>query len=289
MIKALGLLGLISAIVILGHAQVTITAVSETVISSPIGPSVYSAAVLAAVAAYNGWANVAMVGGEVQDPGRNLPWALALGMLIVTGLYVAVNMAYLHVLPMADILTANSTAHPTAPSVASRAAMAALGPHFGFLLPVLFMISALGTLHCNMLAVPRVFFSMARDGLLPKGLARVSSTGHTPAVAISAFAAVGATFAVLGSYDRLTNMAAFGNVLFYALNAVGLLWWRRREPKRGGPAQGRGGWIPVAFLAGMLWLLVTLIVRGSFEILAALALMGAGLPVFAYMRYRASS
>jgi amino acid transporter len=289
MIKALGLLGLISAIVILGHAQVTITAVSQSVISSPIGPSVYSTAVLAAVAAYNGWANVAMVGGEVQDPGRNLPWALALGMLIVTGLYVAVNMAYLHVLPMADILTANSTAHPTAPSVASRAAMAALGPHVGFLLPLLFMISALGTLHCNMLAVPRVFFSMARDGLLPKGLARVSSTRHTPAVAISAFAVVGATFAVLGSYDRLTNMAAFGNVLFYALNAVGLLWWRRREPKRGGPAQRRGGWIPVVFLAGMLWLLVTLIVRGSFEILAALALMGAGLPVFAYMRYRASS
>lgn len=60
-------------------------------------------------------------------PGRNLPWALVLGILIVIALYVAVNMAYLHALPMADILAANSTAHPTATSVASRAAVAALG------------------------------------------------------------------------------------------------------------------------------------------------------------------
>jgi amino acid transporter len=81
-------------------------------------------------------------------------------------------------------------------------------------------------------------------------------------------------------------MAAFGAVMFYVLNAVGLLWWRRREPERGGPVQRRARWIPVAFFAGMLWLLVTLIVRGSVEILAALALMGAGLPVFVYMRHR---
>ena len=77
-----------------------------------------------------------MVGGEIQDPGRNLPWALMAGMLIVIGLYVAVNIAYLHVLPMEDILTANSTAHPAAPSVASRAAVAALGPRAGFVLPL---------------------------------------------------------------------------------------------------------------------------------------------------------
>ena len=229
-----------------------------------------------------------MVGGEVQDPGRNLPWALVLGMLIVIGLYVAVNIAYLQVLPMEDILMANSTAHPTAPSVAGRAAVTALGPRVGFVLPLLFMISALGALHCTMLTVPRVFFSMARDGLLPQGLGRVSSTTHTPAVAITVFACAGAALAVLGSYDRLSNMTAFGYVLFYALNAVGLLSWRR-HPGGNGHIQRRRRWIPVVFLAGMLWLIVTLIARGNVEILAALAVIGAGVPVFAYMRYRRAS
>jgi basic amino acid/polyamine antiporter, APA family len=285
-IKVLGLLGLVSAVVILGHAPSTTNAGSQGVSPPSIGPSIYSAALLAGVAAYNGWAQVAMVGGEVQDPGRNLPWALVVGILTVIGLYVAVNIAYLHVLPMEDILTANSTAHPTAPSVASRAAVAALGARIGSVLPLLFMISALGALHCNLLAVPRVFFSMARDGLLPQRLGRVSSTAHTPAVAIAAFACLGAILAVLGSYDRLSNIAAFGYILFYALNAAGLVWWRRRDSKGDGYAQRRRRWIPIVFLAGMIWLIVTLIVRGNVEILAALAVIGAGLPVFAYMRYR---
>jgi APA family basic amino acid/polyamine antiporter len=84
------------------------------------------------------------VGGEVQDSRRTLPWALTVGVLMVVGLYVAVNLAYLHALPLGEILAANSTAHPTATSVASRAAMAALGPRAGTRLPLLFMISAVG-------------------------------------------------------------------------------------------------------------------------------------------------
>jgi len=282
-LKVLGLIGLISAVVILGHPHAA-TTVSHGTNPAPIGPSAYSAAMLAALAAFNGWANVAMVGGEVQDPERNLPWALTLGMLIVIGLYVAVNLAYLYVLPLDDILTANSTAHPAASSVASRAAVAVLGARASFLLPLLFMVSALGTLHCNMLAVPRVFFSMARDGLLPDSLARVSSIARTPSVAITTLACIAALFAVLGSYDRLTNMATFGYILFFALNTIGFLWWRRAGAEAG--IRWRGTWIPVVFLAGMLWLIVMLVAGGSVGILAALALMAAGLPVFAYMRYR---
>ena len=285
-IKILGLLGLIGAVVILGHASSATTALSQATGSAPIGPSVYSAAALAGVSAYNGWAHVAMLGGEVQAPRRNLPWALVCGILIVIGLYVAVNLAYLHVLPMKDILTANSTANPAASSVASRAAVAAVGPRAGIVLPLLFMISALGALHCIMLAVPRVFFSMARDGLLPKALGGVSSTAQTPAVAIAAFAFIGAILALLGSYDQLSNMTAFGYILFYILNAVGLLRWRDRGKNREGHVPRLRQWIPVAFLVVMLWLLVTLILRGSAEIVATLALMAAGLPVFLYMRYR---
>src|SRR5258708_21400240 len=147
------------------------------------------------------------------------------------------------------------------------------------------MIPPLGSLHRTTLAVPRVFFSMARVGLLPQRLARVSSTARTPSVAITTLACIGALFAVLGSYDRLTNMATFGYILFFALNTVGLLWSRRRDPEAGS-FQWRRTWIPLVFLAGMLWLIVTLVARGSVEILPALALMGAGLPVFAYMRSR---
>jgi len=285
--KALSLFVLIAAVTLFarsGRIPVDPTPAMPG-LPGPITASAFGAGVLAAIAAYNGWANVAMVGGEVQDSRRTLPWALTSGVLIVVGLYVAVNLAYLHALPLRDILTANSTAHPPASSVASRAAVAALGPRAGTILPLLFLISAVGALHSNMLTVPRVLFSMARDSLLPTGLARVSAIAHTPAVAIVTLASVGSILAILGGYDRLANMAAFGYVLFYALNAMGLLWWRHRQRGMVASAPGRR-WIAALFLAGMLWLLVTITMRGSVEIVAALLLMALGFPVFAYMRHR---
>jgi APA family basic amino acid/polyamine antiporter len=288
-LKALGLLCLIVVIVVLGQPAAGATVASVAAASVPVGPSAFGAATLGAAVAYNGWANVAMVGGEVQDPERNLPWALTLGILVVIVLFAAVNLAYLHVLPLADIMTSNSTAYPTAPSVASRAAAAALGPRASIVLPLLFLVSAIGTLHCNMLVVPRVFFAMARDRLLPAGLGSVSPATGTPVRAIFALAAVAATLAVLGNYDRLSNMATFGNILFFALNAAGLLLWRHREPAPAAPASRRPRWVAWVFLAGTLWLISALVTRGNVEIIAALALMGAGLPVFAYMRHRRAS
>jgi hypothetical protein len=75
-------------------------------------------------------------------------------------------------------------------------------------------------------------------------------------------------------------------VLFYALNAIGLLWWRHRQKGVGAATAPRRRWIAALFLAGMLWLLVTITVRGSAEIVAALLLMALGFPVFAYLRHR---
>jgi len=284
-IKALGLVALIVVIVVFGHGHSGALSTAPSAVHGPVGASAYGAAMLGAAVAYNGWANVAMVGGEVQDAERNLPWALTVGMVIVMALFVAANLAYLSVLPLSDILSANSTAYPTAPSVASRAAVASLGSRAGTVLPLLFMISAVGTLHCNILVVPRVFFSMARDGLLPASLGRVSATTRTPVVAILALAAVGATLAVLGNYDRLSNMATFGNILFFALNAAGLLLWRHRHPTQGNDVSRWRRWVPAVFLAGMLWLIIEILAGGSVEVVAALALISLGLPVFAYLRY----
>jgi APA family basic amino acid/polyamine antiporter len=287
LIKVLGLVGLISAIVLIGHANAAHVAQMAVVPPSP-GILAYSAATLAALVAYAGWANLAMLGGEIQEPRRNLPWALIVGTLIVIGLYVAANAAYLHVLSADEILSANSSAHPNASSIASRAAIDTLGSKAGHWLPALFLISALGTLHCNLMAVPRIFFSMARDGLLPRSLGRVAENARTPFVAIAVYAGFGAVLAAMGSYDRLTNMATFGTLLFFGLNALGFLRWRYFGPARPArPAQGRQlpAVIPLAFLFGILYLIVTLILRGSVEVIAALALLAMGVPVFLLTRF----
>lgn len=280
-LKVVGLLGLIAAVLIFGHAAGN-SAPGPITSAAPPGPAAFSAALLAGMVAFNGWANVAMLAGEVKDAERTVPWALFWGILGVIGLYVMVNIAYLYVLPMDDILSANSAVHPTASSVASRAALTALGPKAGVLLPVLFMVSALGTLHCNLMAVPRVFYAMARDGLMPAALGRVDPTAHTPAVSILTVACIGALLAVVGSYDRLSSMATFGNLLFFALNAWGLIRWP--VGKETSIRRGIQRYLPWIFLLGSAWLLVTVIAHGSVEIVWALVLIGAGLPVYLGIR-----
>ena len=149
-------------------------------------------------------------------------------------------------------------------------------------MPVLFMVSALGTLHCNLIAVPRVFYAMARDGLMPAALGRVDPTAHTPAVSILTVAFIAALLAVVGSYDRLSSMATFGNLLFFALNAWGLIWWP--VGKESSIRRGIRRYLPWMFLLGSVWLLVTVIAHGSVEIFWALALIGSGLPVYLAIR-----
>jgi basic amino acid/polyamine antiporter, APA family len=219
-----------------------------------------------------------------RDAERTVPWALITGIVLVTGLYVVTNVAFLHALSLPDIITANSTDHPDAPSVASRAVQHALGARVATVLPILFAVSALGAARCNMLTTPRVFMSMARDGVLPASLANVAPRSATPNRAIWTFAAVGAVFAVVGTYDRLTNMNVFGALVFFAFTAIGSLWSHRATPWA---ARSHAFWsttsIAVLFLLGTSTLIVASIARGSIEVLSAVALIGLGIPVFAVL------
>jgi amino acid transporter len=144
---------------------------------------------------------------------------------------------------------------------------------------------ALGALHCNLLAVPRVFFAMARDRNMPEVLARVLPERRTPYVAIIVMAVLGSLFAVFGSYDRLTNISSFGYLLFHALNAFGLLHARKRLPARAGHS-GLPLWIPLAFLLGTTAILLTVVASGLREIIVALTVSAVGVPVYIGLRWR---
>jgi basic amino acid/polyamine antiporter, APA family len=278
--KVVGLMLLLGAITLLNHSPPE----SARLPLAGNGPTAlaYGAALLAVMATYNGWANAAIVGGEVRDAERTVPWALMTGIVIVTGLYIVTNWALLHTLSLADISTANSTAHPNAPSVASRAVRHALGARVATVLPILFALSVLGTAHCNVLVIPRIFLSMARDGLLPASLAHVSPRSATPNRAIWTLAVVAALFAVVGTYDRLSNMTTFGYLVFFGLTTIGLLWSQRVTPSA---ARGKAFWsttiVATLFLLGTSTLIAASIAGGSLEVLTAVALIGSGIPIFA--------
>ena len=235
--KVVGLLLLLAAIALFSQSPTEQTLLPS--VNHDTSPLAYGGALLAVMATYNGWASAAIIGGEVRDAERTIPWALVTGILIVTGLYIMTNESFLHTLSFHDIATANSTSYPDAPSVASMAVNHALGVRAATVLPLLFAISALGTAHCNLLVIPRVFLSMARDGLLPAYLTSVSPRAGTPNRAIWTVSAIAAAFAVVGTYDRLTNMTRFAYLVFFALTTSGFLWSCRGTPS---DARGRAFW-----------------------------------------------
>jgi basic amino acid/polyamine antiporter, APA family len=284
-VKVASIVVLVAALMVFAPSHTSSTQSSGSFSTATVGPSAFGAALLAALASYNGWAYVTMVGGEVRDAQRSLPWALVTGLGVVMAIYLLANVAYLHALPMSDVLTSNSAAFPNSASIASRAAVMALGGGASKLLIVAFMISALGALHCNLLAGPRVFFAMARDRNMPTVLAGVLPQRRTPYVAIIVMATLGSLFAVFGSYDRLTNMSSFGYLLFYALNAFGLLFAGKGLPTpTGHPRLPR--WIPITFLIATTVTLAAVLVHGLGEITVALAVLALGLPAYFGLRWR---
>jgi APA family basic amino acid/polyamine antiporter len=285
-VKVIGLLGLIGALALAGQRAVGGTHYPAANSAAPSALA-WGAALLAALTPFDGWQKAAMVAGEVREARRTLPRALVVGLLITILLYLAINGAYLHVLPFRDIESSSSTIYPDAPSVASRAASVALGASAATALSLLFLLSAVGTLHCNLLLPSRVLFAMARDGLLPASLSRVAESGRTPAIAIGALAALGMTLALLSGYDRLTNMSAFGVWTFSTLSALGLLLFRRRAPLPADAGLFRAPHgVAELFFAGSFALLISLIAAGSVEVLSALALMGVGVPIYGVIRMR---
>lgn len=192
-------------------------------------------AAIAVLWPYDGWINIAPMAEEIDRPQRNIPLALALGLTIIVLVYIAVNTVYHLVLPM-DAVAASD-------AVASDVFTVVFGPWGAQAAAFGVMCSTFGATQSNLLAGPRIYFAMARDGLLPERLADVHAKHKTPGNAIVA-QSVWASLLVLVAYawkenpgdafDALTDFVIFGGSLFYALAvaAVFVLRWRRPEAPR---------------------------------------------------------
>ena len=224
------------------------------------GWSAFGAMVLAALWAYDGWNNLPMAAGAVRDAQRNLPRVTIGGMVVVLATYALVNLGYFHALPFSEVTSSSSTAYPDAPAVAAKAAGAFLGGPAQALLAVAMTISALSAMNGSMLTGARVPYAVARDGLAPSALGRVSSGARVPAIAVLVQGGLSCVLALSGTFDELTDAVVFASWLFYALNAGSVLMLRRREPGRARPFRVPGfPFVPVVFVALAILLIVNTI------------------------------
>jgi APA family basic amino acid/polyamine antiporter len=247
----------------------------------------FGAAMLAALWAYQGWSNVAMVSGEIEKPERNVPRALIYGMLVVIGVYLLTNLAYFYVLPFGEVLTSNSTAYRDALPVAAKAARTffSYGPQ---LVSLAFIVSVFGSLNGIILMNARVPFAMARDGLFFRWLGELSPTTHVPVNAIWVQAIWASILTLSGTFDQITTSVIFALWIFFALVASSLFVLRRKVPAA--PRRYRTPGYPVVpflFVIVAVWLVINSIKAYPVESAAGLLLIGIGLPFYLYFQWEA--
>ena len=250
------------------------------------GAAAFGTAMLAALWAYDGWNNMPMAAGEVQDPGRNIPRALIGGMLVVMAIYCLANLAYFYALPVGEVVTSNSTRYRAALPVASKAATTFLGEYGGKLVAVAFVVSAFGALNGSILSNARVTFAMARDGVFFAKMGDLSERTRVPVYALAIQAVWSSVLAVSGTYDQLTDSLLFASWIFYGLVTSAIFVLRRKMPQAPRPYRTFGyPVVPAIFVLVSAWLVVNTLIEKRVESVAGLVLILAGLPLFYWFRF----
>jgi basic amino acid/polyamine antiporter, APA family len=245
--------------------------------AAPPGSFAFGAFGLALVSvmwAYDGWADLSFISGEVKDPRRNLPRAIIIGTLAVIVIYMLANLAYLAILPVDQIRTSRLVAADVAEKV-----MGSVGVVF---VAVTVMLSTFGTLNGSILTQPRIFFAMAQDGLFFKTFGQPHPKFRTPHKAIIMTALLGIAFVMLRTFEQLADAFVTAIVPFYALGVAAVFTLRKRadyDPPMRTPLFPIP---PIVFVLGTAYLLLNAIIDESsrWATLGTLGLIALGIPVY---------
>jgi APA family basic amino acid/polyamine antiporter len=203
-----------------------------------------AAALQGVIFAYDGWTGIVYYSGEVRDPAREIPRALAGGLVSTMALYLLINAAFLAVLPLPAIAAS--------PLAASGAASVVFGSSGGTVVHVIIALALPSALVANALNASRVIFAMSEDRLAPTWCARVNR-GGTPSAALLVTAVVAALFLLTGTFERLIAICTFLFVASYMLSFMSVFVLRRREPATPRPYRAWGHpWTTGAVLAGSI-------------------------------------
>lgn len=231
------------------------------------------AGLVPAMFAYGGWQSLNYVAEEVRDPVRTLPRATRLGVAIVVAVYVAANVAYVHVLSAPELAATQTPA--------ADAATRLFGAAGGLTVSLLIVVSTFGFLNLSLLTAPRVYFAMARDGLFFRSLARLSPHFRAPTAAILLQGAVAAGFALTHAYDRLLGYAVFADWIFFALAGIALPVLRRKLPEAPRPYPVPGyPWVPLLFALAGAGIVINLFFTSWRDTLAGSVVLALGVPVY---------
>ncbi|MFM7814277.1 MAG: APC family permease, partial [Flavobacteriales bacterium] len=240
------------------------------------------------------WNNVTFIAGEIDRPHRNIPLSLMLGTVIVTALYLLINLAYLHLIPFwGDPEGMDVAQRGIQFATNDRVGVAAANVMFGsagmYVMAALIMVS---TFACNnglILAGARVYQQMAKDGLFFQSMTRDNSK-KVPGTALWIQFVWCAVLCLSGKYGDLLNYVMFAVMLFYVLTIAGLFVLRRRNPDAERPYRAWGyPVLPVVYMILALMFCLNLLIYQSEFTVPGLIIVGLGIPVYALWRRKSAA
>jgi basic amino acid/polyamine antiporter, APA family len=228
--------------------------------------------------AYDAWNNVTFVSGEVKNPQRNVPLGLLYGTIIVIGIYVLINIAFLYVLPVGVMAKS--------PLVAATAAERIFGSNGASLISVIVIISTFGALNGSILATARIPFAMARANLFFKSLGAVHPRYGTPHISLVIQGVWSCVLVLSGTFDTITDYVMFASWLFYLLGAYGVFILRKTMPDHYRPYKVWGyPYTPILFIICAFLFLANTLISDTQNAMMGLILITAGLPFYFFWKY----
>ena len=248
---------------------------------TPSGLLAFGAALIPILFTYGGWQKANTVAEEMRDPQRDMPRSLIIGTLIVIAIYLLANIAYLRTLGLGGLA---GTETPAA-SVAGLW----LGTSGARFISATIAISTFGFLNLGIMASPRIYFAMARDGVFVPALAKLHPRYQTPALAILLQSAWALALLFTGKYEDLLNTVVFADWVFFGLTVAGLFRLRRRFAGRVGFRTPGYPFLPGLFVLVAIAVVLSVIRTAPERSAVGVGLLTLGVPVYYWSRSRAAA
>lgn len=268
---ALGLIAILALSLGLGDWAQFTPFVAQHPGSDPL-PAALAAALVGAFFAFGGWWEISKLAGEATDPARTLPRALALGVGMVTAVYILTSAVFFYLVPLERVISGET--------FAAQAGEALFGLAGGRVFAGIVVVAVVGSLMALLMALPRLYYAMARDGVFFKAVGAVHPRFGTPARAIALQAALASMLVVSGTFNQIVSYFVFVTVLFVGLTVSGLFVQRRRAPADAAYRTPGYPVTPLIFLGLVAVLLILLVGHNPLQAALGAGIVGLGLPVY---------
>jgi APA family basic amino acid/polyamine antiporter len=253
--------------------------------SGTITLSSFYTAMLAAFWAYQGWVSVGFIGGEVKDPTRNIPKGIVTGVFIVIFIYLLVNVTYLTLLSIPQLVHIHESGNQIAAVEAVRTFWGKGGVLF---ISLLILVTTLGCTNASILTGARPYYAMAREKLFFQGITKINSA-NVPSNSLLWQGIWASVLVLSGTFDQLTDMIIFSVFIFYGATALGVFILRRRIPEVHRPYKVWGyPVVPAVFILFCIGLFFNTIITRPREAAIGMILIFSGIPVYFFLKRKYS-